>query len=58
MNRKKNRNSRNFQERKTNKIMRCSAKNKPVFEHETCNEFKARGSSDTQKTCQNCKNAF
>ena len=58
MNRKQNKNSRFNQERRTMKIMRCSAKNKPVFEDETCEEFKARGTAEGQKNCKNCKNSF
>jgi len=58
MNRKRNRNYRNNQERKSRKIIRCTMKGQPVFEHESCAEFKTKVSANDQKTCKNCTHSL
>lgn len=57
MNRNKNRRTRN-DEKKTKKVIRCKALNRPVFEHEVCSKFSSKVKSNDQNNCGNCKHAF
>ena len=56
--RNKKRNNRNYEEKRSRKIVRCSLKNKPVFEYEICNQFISRVNANDQKNCKNCKHAY
>ena len=58
MNRKRNRNNRSNQEIKSHKIIRCTMKNQPVFEHESCDEFDTKVTANDQNNCKNCKHSF
>ena len=49
---------RNNENKKQKVVIRCKTKNKPVFEHEVCNEFSSKVSSNNQKNCENCKHSF
>jgi hypothetical protein len=54
---KKGRNMRN-EESKSRKIIRCKQFNKPVFEHDSCPQFKAKSAANDQKICKNCISSF
>ncbi len=58
MNRRNNRRNRNTENNKQKKIIRCKALNRPVFEHEVCSKFSSKTSTNSQKTCLNCKYGF
>ncbi len=58
MNRNRNRRKHNREEKKQNKVIRCKALNRPVFEHEICAKYSAKINSNNQKNCVNCSNAF
>jgi hypothetical protein len=40
------------------KIIRCSNRMIPVFETDTCDNFKNKTSSETINICKNCLNSF
>ena len=44
--------------KKQKKVIRCTALNRPVFEHEVCSQFVSKSSSDNKNNCENCKHAF
>ena len=58
MNRNRNRKRRNIEDKKQNKVIRCMAQNRPVFEHETCSKFNTKINSNNQKNCINCSHAY
>lgn len=39
-------------------IIRCQVLQRPVYEHEVCQQYMAKSGSDTQKNCKNCKHSF
>ncbi|HDM25488.1 MAG: hypothetical protein DRP55_07095 [Spirochaetes bacterium] len=58
---KRNNKKRNQRERqKEKKVIRCSIVNRPVFEYETCPEFKPKPNSvsGAQQNCKNCIHSF
>ncbi len=58
MNQKRNRRTRNNENKKQKKVIRCKALNRPVFEHEVCSQFSSKVNSNNQNNCENCKHAF
>ena len=56
MNRK--RRPRNSENTRKNKVIRCKALNRPVFEHEVCAQFSSKLKSNNQNSCENCIHAF
>ncbi|MHA2431437.1 MAG: hypothetical protein ACXACC_10475 [Promethearchaeota archaeon] len=58
MKQKRNQRTRNKQEKKSYKIIRCSMQNQPMFEHEICPQFTIKTSANDQNNCKNCKHAF
>lgn len=44
--------------KKQKKVIRCTALNRPVFEHEVCAQFRIKISSNNKKSCENCKYSF
>jgi hypothetical protein len=40
------------------KIIRCSNKMIPVFESDTCDNFKNKSSTESNSICKNCINSF
>jgi len=60
MNRRKNQRKGKTQNHVKVKVTRCRVHKKPVFEHETCNEFttKTNPGSGSEKICRNCDNSF
>lgn len=42
------------------KVTRCGMLNRPVFEHEVCEQFvvKTRSGTTGEKNCKNCKYSF
>lgn len=39
-------------------IIRCQVLQRPVYEHDVCSKYVIKTSSDTQKSCKNCKNSY
>ncbi len=58
MNQKRNRRTRNNENKKQKKVIRCKALNRPVFEYEVCSQFSSKVNSNNQNSCENCKYAF
>jgi hypothetical protein len=58
MNQNRNRRKHKKEDKKQNKVIRCKALNRPVFEHETCSKFSTKINSNNQKNCVNCSHAF
>ena len=58
MNQKRNRRTRNNENKKQKKVIRCKALNRPVFEYEVCSQFSSKVNSNNQDSCENCKYAF
>jgi len=58
MNQKRNRRTRNNENKKQKKVIRCKALNRPVFEYEVCSQFSSKVNSNNQNSCEDCKYAF
>jgi hypothetical protein len=58
MNQNKNRRRRNNENKIRQKVIRCKALNRPVFDHEVCSLFSLKVNSNTQNNCENCTHAF
>ena len=58
MSRNRKRRTRNDENKKQKKVIRCKALNRPVFEHEVCSKFSSKVSSNNQNNCENCQHAF
>ena len=58
MNQKRNRRTRNNENKKQKKVIRCKALNRPVFEYEVCSQFSSKVNSNNQNSCENCKHSF
>ena len=58
MNQRRNRRTRNNENKKQKKVIRCRALNRPVFEHEVCAQFNLKINNNNQNNCENCKHAF
>ena len=58
MSRNRKRRTRNDENKKQKKVIRCKALNRPVFEHEVCSQFSSKVNSNNQNNCENCKHAF
>jgi hypothetical protein len=58
MKQKRNRRTRNNENKKQKKVIRCKALNRPVFEHEVCSQFSLKINSNNQNNCVNCVHAF
>lgn len=55
----KKRNNKSKQYTVTNHVViRCKFHMRPVYEHQTCSEYKNNSESDTMKSCKNCKHSF
>ena len=54
----KKRNTRNNENKKEKKVIRCKALNRPVYEHEVCSQFNLKVSSNNHKNCVNCVHSF
>lgn len=55
MNNKRNRKNENKIQKK---VIRCKFYNRPVFEHEVCNQFISNISSNNTNNCENCRHSF
>ncbi|MBN1860369.1 MAG: hypothetical protein JW840_02785 [Candidatus Thermoplasmatota archaeon] len=49
---------RNHTESFTKKIIRCELLQRPVYEHEVCQQYVIKTGSDNQKNCKTCKHSF
>ena len=58
MNQKRNRRTRNNENKKQKKVIRCKALSRPVFEYEVCSQFSSKVNSNNQNSCENCKYGF
>ena len=50
--------TRNNENKKEKKVIRCNALNRPVYEYEVCSQFSLKVSSNNQKNCVNCAHSF
>ena len=58
MSQNRKRRTRNNENKKQKKVIRCKALNRPVFEHEVCSQFSSKVNSNNQNNCEKCKHAF
>jgi len=58
MNQGRNRRRQKNENKRPNKVIRCKALNRPVFENEVCDKFSSKVKSNTNKTCENCLHSF
>jgi len=56
--RSKNQQRRRNQDLFQKKIIRCKSLQRPVYEHETCQQYDIKVGSESQKICKNCKHSF
>jgi len=54
----KKKRTRNNEQIKQKKVIRCKILNRPVFTNEICNKFSMKSNSNTANTCENCAHAF
>jgi len=52
------RRTRNNENKKPKKVIRCNALNRPVFEHEVCSQFSSKINVNNQRNCANCIHSF
>ncbi len=52
------RQTRNNENKKERKVIRCKALNRPVFEYQVCSQFSLKINSNNQKNCMNCIYSF
>lgn len=48
----------NKEEHQKKVIIRCKFHQKPVFDTDTCANFKAKSEANTGKLCRNCQHAY
>jgi len=52
------RRTRNNENKKPKKVIRCNALNRPVFEYEVCSQFSLKTNVNNERSCVNCIHSF
>ena len=58
MNRRSNKRRNNQNQQPKQKVIRCNNRSRPVFENDTCPDFKTSVGKESEKICKNCTHSF